>query len=626
MNAAELNRWIETLGWTLLHSLWQGTIAVVALMLFKKIFHRVSPAAKYVFGIASLSAILLSSGVTFYFLFTEPVAGNPNASFIFQGPGSALAEQQLSLSSTASQWLNSHLHQIVTIWSFGAMIFALRLMTAWWAARNLKLNALAVSGEWLQKLYVLADQLDVRKKVYLAESARIDAPILLGYLKPVILLPLGMLSGLTTEQVESILLHELAHIRRHDYLINFLQSTAEVVFFFNPFVWIISSELRLERELCCDDIVVKLKNPLVYAQALHQLEEARLHPASVVLAAAGSTNKLLQRIQRIMEPTEKKKQTHGKAFPALLVILALIGTSWVSIQANSTRKYPAKKTRIDVSSPILAADTSKKEKLQEKSSSYSRKSITTLDENGGPHEVVTESFDEDPALLMEVPEAPEFAFEFEIPEVPPVPMEPFSGIMAYENFAFDTLPEDHMIWRKDISDLRDFERQFSQQFQNQFGDFYKKNKAEIDKMMNEVQKNIENIKEETGNRDRVLAEQLRERDEMERSHHSQGRETAHQREEFAKQEAVIARAHTRMSTDLQRQARRMNRFGSFEKVLSEELVKDGYLGKDETIKNINWKDDGNIEVNGKKIKEQDKSKYQDLHAKYFNEGHVGHAE
>src|SRR5213076_1329469 len=134
---------------------------------------------------------------------------------------------------------------------------------------------------------------------HVVETTLVDVPMVVGWLRPAILLPVAALASLSTTQIEAILAHELAHIRRHDYAVNVLQAIVETLLFYHPAVWWLSNRIRVEREHCCDDVAVALfGNPLQYARALTRFEELRLDPAHALLAANGGS--LLTRIRRLV--------------------------------------------------------------------------------------------------------------------------------------------------------------------------------------------------------------------------------------------------------------------------------------------------------------------------------------
>ena len=154
----------------------------------------------------------------------------------------------------------------------------------------------------------------------LLESCITDTPVLIGYLRPVILLPLGCLTGLSAAQVECILLHELAHVVRHDYLVNLLQSMVEGLLFYHPAVWWVSRVVRAERENCCDDRVVELMgNARAYAATLAVLEERRAFVPDTALAASGGN--LMKRIRRLTAESRGSQPSVAPAFSAALLLV-----------------------------------------------------------------------------------------------------------------------------------------------------------------------------------------------------------------------------------------------------------------------------------------------------------------
>src|SRR5207248_2177204 len=170
-------------------------------------------------------------------------------------------------------WLNS----LVIAWCVGVLAFALRPILSWYTVRRLKVVGVSpVPDALLQLLSRTAERLRIRSAVSLLQSTLVQVPCVLGYFRPVILLPVSIVSGLAPHQLEAILVHELAHIRRHDYLVNLLQTLVETVFFYHPAIWWLSNRIRCDREHCCDDVVVAvLGNKVEYGRTLLALEQRR---------------------------------------------------------------------------------------------------------------------------------------------------------------------------------------------------------------------------------------------------------------------------------------------------------------------------------------------------------------
>ena len=186
---------------------------------------------------------------------------------------------------------------------------------------------------WTEKVDALCQKLQLNRAVRLLESGYVKMPMVIGHLKPIILIPVGLLAGMPAGQVEAVLLHELAHIRRHDYVVNFMQTIAETVFFFNPGLLWISSLLRDERENCCDDIALsQTKNKKEFVQALISFKEHALYGANYQVAFPGKKNHLLNRVSRILHNKNKPFGPGEKAFfmVGVLILSVIVATAAVA--------------------------------------------------------------------------------------------------------------------------------------------------------------------------------------------------------------------------------------------------------------------------------------------------------
>ncbi len=199
-----------------------------------------------------------------------------------------------------------------------------------------RIGVCAAPDCWQQKLRQLADRIQLSRPVVLLESCLTEVPAVVGFLRPVILAPVGLLAGLPPEQLEYILIHELAHIRRYDYLVNLLQSLAEDLLFYHPAVWWVSELVRAERENCCDDVVVAARGDARgLAAALAALEHYRWNAREAALAANGGH--LMNRIRRLLEGRETPRATAAPVFFAgLLLASAALSMSTVQSQPVET--------------------------------------------------------------------------------------------------------------------------------------------------------------------------------------------------------------------------------------------------------------------------------------------------
>jgi len=207
-----------------------------------------------------------------------------------------------------------------------------RLAGGWWQARRLvRLGTRPVALHWEQVKDALAARLDLTRTVRLLESTRLQVPVVVGWLRPVLLVPTAVLGGLSPEQLEAVIAHELAHIRRHDYLVNLLQSAVETLLFYHPAVWWVSSAVRTEREHCCDDLaVVACGDAVLYARALTAIETLRHEEMGVAMAVTGSP--LLARVRRLLGAKPPTSSASSGWIVALLTAVMVSGagvTSWM---------------------------------------------------------------------------------------------------------------------------------------------------------------------------------------------------------------------------------------------------------------------------------------------------------
>ncbi|NJN78529.1 MAG: M48 family metalloprotease [Saprospiraceae bacterium] len=195
--------------------------------------------------------------------------------------------------------------------------------------------------------------MNFRSNVRLVESALINVPVVIGYLKPMILMPIGLVNQLTIYQVEAILAHELAHIKRYDYLMNLVQSVIETILFFHPAVWWISGEIRRERENCCDDLALRITDSITFAKALANVEQFRSNfinkrKPQLSMAALTNKNQLLNRVQRILNQPQKNRSSLKGLFAACILIVSFIATSLDAQRVEIQENLDASKSLMEV--------------------------------------------------------------------------------------------------------------------------------------------------------------------------------------------------------------------------------------------------------------------------------------
>jgi beta-lactamase regulating signal transducer with metallopeptidase domain len=296
---------LRTLGWTLLHFLWQGA-GLAALFAVAAAVCR-SASARYALAVGALVLMLVSPVVTFTLLRaqTNPavrigaegaltsagaVTSTQNATAL-SGSRGPLAESR-SEQSMGMLWL-------VEAWFLGVLLLSLRTAGGLLLIERMRRKEIkAVGAELYARCLTLQQRMGLDRVIRYCECHRLDAPAVLGWFRPVVLLPVRALTGLTEAQIEAVIAHELAHIRRFDCFVNLFQIGTETLLFYHPAVWWVSQRIRAEREHCCDDEAIAICGDAVnYARALTLMEEWRTAPA---LMMAANRSPLGERVVRLL--------------------------------------------------------------------------------------------------------------------------------------------------------------------------------------------------------------------------------------------------------------------------------------------------------------------------------------
>lgn len=360
---------VENLGWTLLHSIWQ--IALVAAWLFVtlKLARKATANFRYLLSCSAICLTLILPLATFIWLMNSPqkteaqvkyskleqdslpleeIRRNENFAAIETNDFLPVGESTSNFS--LENWRNKfenyfapRLHIFVWLWLAGVLFCAFKTGIGLRQLRHLKTRRnSAASDEWQKRFADLCRRIGVSAQIRLRESALVSAPVVVGWLKPVVLVPGAAFLRMSAAQLEAVIVHELIHIRRHDFLINLLQTAIETLLFFHPCVWWISAQIRREREFVCDDLVVKFYGErLTYARALVNLESSRklLKQQNPQLTMAADGGKLRQRIRRIIEPKNNLRPSRFSALASgltlFLVAAVLISFSMMSFKSSA---------------------------------------------------------------------------------------------------------------------------------------------------------------------------------------------------------------------------------------------------------------------------------------------------
>jgi GWxTD domain-containing protein len=336
-----MTSWIQSdaakaLAWTLVHSLWEGAAIALALAIVFGIAR--SSRVRYAAACLAMLGLLTAFTVTLYRLAPREIS-RPAAARPLPLPVAHLVDDP-PVANHRTPWDASELLPwLAPVWLAGVLLFQLRCLVSWTAAGRLRRTGVCgPSPEWTGRLDHLRALLRMTRPVTLLESCFAEVPVVIGHLRPVILMPVGLLAGLPAGQVEAILLHELAHIRRADYLVNLMQTLVEGLLFYHPAMWWISGAIRTERENCCDDLVVLTNGDAhEYATALAALAENRWTMRQAALAATGGN--LVKRIRRLLAQPEGPR---GSVAPAFSVgILVVTGAVALAAWQTPSPQVPA---------------------------------------------------------------------------------------------------------------------------------------------------------------------------------------------------------------------------------------------------------------------------------------------
>ena len=344
--------------WSLLHSLWQGLIFAVVAGVIMVLTKKAPSTLRYNLLCGLMALFLVASGYTFYRELHLPTAASSIANNV--NPTTDIKETvsatpvvttqpathalQTGIDSLV-QYFNTHASLVVVTWFIIFLARFVKVLSGLVYAQRIRhYQTNAAPAEWQQRLEQLLDKLQITRPVSLLESALIKIPVVVGFLKPVILVPVGMLAHISPQQVESILLHELAHIRRQDYLFNLIQHLVDTIFFFNPALIWVSSLIREERENCCDDVAIReTRSRKQLIAALVAFHEYKQSAQGYALSFAGKDNGVVSRVKRIVN---KKNHSLSAGERALLMGgLMILSAAFVTINSSRPELPPHPTTR-----------------------------------------------------------------------------------------------------------------------------------------------------------------------------------------------------------------------------------------------------------------------------------------
>lgn len=375
MQMVETSVLVDQIGWSLIHSLWQDALIALVLATILKLLSRAKPQSRYFIACVALAAMIVLPVITTYVLHThqtEPfdIVVDDNSAAVgsvesnLQNIG--VIENDRTGGTQTINWINrtmtetvniserveKYLPWLILLWLIGVVFYAIKLGGGLFYAANLRKLPVNASNPKLEDLVdELSSRLSIKRKIKICESALINVPMTIGWIYPLILIPPSSLLGLTPFQLQMIISHELIHIKRFDFLINFLQGVIETILFYHPAAIWTSRKIRAEREYVCDNLTVALcKDSVGYARALTKV--ARFQRQAEQLAVAATDGELKDRIYRLVSNSQNPGSSRKSILPnvwAIVVISLFLGFIFGGLKILSNNKES------DVKNPLAAS-------------------------------------------------------------------------------------------------------------------------------------------------------------------------------------------------------------------------------------------------------------------------------
>ncbi|QEC66531.1 M56 family metallopeptidase [Panacibacter ginsenosidivorans] len=352
---------LQALGYAIFNSLWQVALLWIIVMLVNNV-GKLSSSKRYFTGVTAQFAGFV------WFLFTLQFYYKQCSDVIANAQSAGIADNNYSFYEPAVNNLSSGLMYVIikteqllpylsVAYLFMLLFLAVRLTRAYLYIKKIQTEGLIKADvEWRLFVKRTAGYLGINKNVTFYFSELVKSPLTLGFAKPLILVPIASLNHLTPDQLEAILLHELAHIKRADYLINIIITVIEVALFFNPFTQLLGKLIKKERENSCDDWVLQFQyKPAMYAEALLRIAYIQTQP-SFAMQASGNKGELLPRVKRMLNQQEKTHQYRNHLFALLLITVMLTTVAWFNPAANNAKRNltPAANNRKTLVEPFTA--------------------------------------------------------------------------------------------------------------------------------------------------------------------------------------------------------------------------------------------------------------------------------
>ncbi|WP_409434003.1 peptidoglycan DD-metalloendopeptidase family protein [Litorimonas sp. RW-G-Af-16] len=599
----------DSLGWALLHSLWQGALAMLAVVAFRAITKNSAPSLRYNFQILCLFSCFAAFLVTFgiYQSGGEALIGAKAVSSVDAVPQSAALLIGASggpqiLPQTLAVSVAAYTPLLGVLWCLGFAVVAARYLTAYVMTQKLRHTGLTdVPTVWQNRFRTLVLNTGVTDRVRIFISDHVSGPLTIGFIKPVVLVPTGFLMGLPSDQIEAILLHELAHIRRYDYLVNLFQTAIKTALFFHPAIHYISNKIDIDREQACDDLAVaQSRNPHALIRGLAALSLQKTNQ-SFAMAADGGDMPLMDRLKRLVGSVEHQRRPEHLLMP--LIATLLIGGIYLSTTSEANA-HPEPK--------VYGHANADKQNYKFETKRLNGRNVTVKVTEDGRRWVLVKGtwtdVDASPEVLDDLPVA--------MPEPPQPPAPP-----KYKNGKLDVTDFDAKMNQFEI-DMEYFEADLERYLEDNNGLSERdreRMKRDVERATERAQRQAERLQDQIDDIverevERALAMAEREQDMAEaradRAKAQKERADA-QRKRMAEQRERLELQRERVKEQAKRTEKKREKHNALRETLYGFLIEDGYLNsRAETVTLINVGD--RWAVNGQIIPKAIESKYCDL--------------
>lgn len=410
---------INAIGWSLFHIVWQGIVIAIFLGLLLWILKNKTAQIRYLIAFSSLLIFVGLSVYNFSNNFDAELSGQQfkinqnyteNELLLIEVKAentTIVSNQLLSGLKNELMKIDKYFPIVVNVWIIGLFIFVLKFILGFIYTNRLKfIGSKEVPEKWIQSFQTIQNYLKVNRTIRYIESHLIKIPMVIGYFKPVVIIPVEMLTQMPFNQIEAIIAHEIAHIRRNDYILNVLQTIIETLFFFHPAVWYISNQIRKERENCCDDMALTVcRESIVYAKALVSVQELTFRKHYSAVAFSGKKKYLLNRVKRLIMKPKVKSNLIDRIIAAVVILSGVLALSFtysaktydyptvLNNENNALEAIKNQNTRKDLK-PVVDLAEFKKDTLRFKKGKYhdeieidDNKIVKKIRKNGTKHQI-----------------------------------------------------------------------------------------------------------------------------------------------------------------------------------------------------------------------------------------------